>query len=361
MHGERIRQARELSGLTQTELFQRSGVGQSAIAQIESNTYVPSDPVLEAIALQTGFDIGFLKQEKPPAEFPIGSFLYRSQAKVSPKERAKTHRMAQLMFEIVLAVRPKLKEIPVLIPRTSEPPEVAAQIARTSLGFSPESQIPNLLGAIERAGVLVLKLPIDIEGLDGFSSWVGINNDIPVICLLSGKKGYRQRFTLGEELCHLIKHSPLRCTVAEADDEAHRFVGELLLPEEVIRDEISQPITVSSLWPQRARHGVSLQFLIRRVLDLGLITANQYKYLMMQISSRGWRKEEPGDADIPQEQPRMFPKMVELVYGNPPDWQQLKRDTGGVPTPLLKTLLGNSSLDDAGPDRKVLSFQKRAS
>jgi hypothetical protein len=80
---------------------------------------------------------------------------------------------------------------------------------------------------------------------------------------------------------------------------------------------------------------------------------------MVQISSRGWRKEEPGDAEIPQEQPRMFPKMVEIVYGNPIDWQQLKRDTGGVPTPLLKTLLGKISFDDPGSDHKVLSFQKR--
>jgi Zn-dependent peptidase ImmA (M78 family)/transcriptional regulator with XRE-family HTH domain len=361
VHGDRIRQARELSALTQTELAQRSGVRQSAIAQIEAGVYVPSDTVLEAIALRTGFDIGFLKQDQPPAEFPIGSVLYRAQAKVSTKERAQAHRMAQLMFEIDLLMRSKLRDIPVLIPRTSEPPEIAAQIARASLGFSPESQIPNLLGAIERAGVMVLRLPLSAEGLDGFSSWVGLNHDIPIICLLSGKKGYRQRFTLGEEFCHLIKHNPLRCTVAEADDEARRFVGELLLPEDVVKDEITQPITLSSLWPHRARHRVSLQFLIRRVFDLEMITPNQYKYLMMQVSSRGWRKEEPGDADVLQEQPRMFLKMVEVVYGNPPNLHQMKRDSGGVPIPLLRTLLGTMPSNDPRTDRKVLSFQKKAS
>ena len=362
MHGERIRQARELSALTQIELSRRSGVTQSAIAQIEANVYVPSDPVLEAIALQTGFDIGFLKQDRPPAEFPIGSFLYRSQAKVSTREKAQAHRTAQLMFEIAVLMRSQLKEIPVLIPRTTEPPEIAARIARTSLGFSPESNIPNLIGAVERAGVLVLRLPIAIDGLDGFSSWVGLNHDIPVVCLLSGKKGYRPRFTIGEELCHLIKHNPLRTTVAEADEEARRFVGELLLPEEVIREEVSQPITLSSLWPHRARYQVSLQFLIRRVFDLEMITANQYKYLNMQVSSRGWRKEEPGDAEIAQEQPRMFSKMVQVVYGNPPNLGQLKRETGGVPIPLLRTLIGDGiSYSDSNRDRKVLSFQTQAS
>ena len=361
MHGERIRQARELSALTQLELARRSGVAQSAIAQIEAGVYVPSDSVLQAIALQTGFDIGFLRQEKPPAEFPIGSCLYRAQAKVSPKDKARAHRIAQLIFEVVLAMRSKLRDVPALIPRTSEPPEVAAQIARASLGFSPESPIPNLMGAIERAGVLVLKLPVVVKGFDGFSSWVGLNHDIPVICLLSGSKGYRQRFTLGEELCHLIKHNPLRCTVADADDEARQFVGELLLPEDVVREEISEPITLSSLWPHRQRHMVSLQFLIRRVLNLDMISPNQYKYLNMQISTRGWKQEEPGDAAIIQEQPKMLAKMIEVVYGTPPDFRRIKQDTGGVPIPLLRSLLGFTTLDDPEPSRKILHFQKRAS
>ena len=239
MHGERIRQARELSALTQIDLAQLVGITQSAIAQIESGAYVPSEFILNSIALQTGFDVGFLKQDKPPAEFPIGSFLYRTQAKVTSKQKSQAHRISQLMFEIASVMRSRLQDIPVLIPRTSEPPEDAARIARTSLGFSPESPVLNLTGAIERVGVVVLSLPLEVEGLDGFSAWVGNNHDVPVICLLSGKKGYRLRFTLGEELCHLIKHNPLRCTVREADGEAHRFVGELLIPEESAREEFS--------------------------------------------------------------------------------------------------------------------------
>lgn len=361
MHGERIRQARELSALTQTELAQRTGITQPAIAQIESGVFIPSDSVLQAIALQTGFEIGFLKQEKPPAEFPIGSFLYRSQAKVTTKDKARAHRIAQLMFEIASTMRSKLRDIPILIPRTSEPTEDAARIARASLGFSPESPLTNFINALERAGVLVLQIPLEVDGLDAFSSWVGLNHDIPVICMLSGKKGYRYRFTLGEELCHLIKHNPLRCTVPEADSEARQFAGELLLPEEVIREEISEPVTISGLWSHRNRYQVSLQFLIRRVLDLGIISPNQYKYLNMQVSSRGWKKQEPGDVDVIQERPRMFVKMVEVVYGNPPNLQQMKKDTAGVPIPLLRSLLGNAPADRPDPSGKVISFYKRAS
>jgi Zn-dependent peptidase ImmA (M78 family)/transcriptional regulator with XRE-family HTH domain len=352
-----------LCGLTQAELAHKTGLRQSAIAQIESGAFFPSESVLQAVAMHTGFEIGFLKQDKPPGDFPIGSFLYRSQAGVSAKDKARAHRTAQLMFEIAQVMRSRLKNIPVLLPRTSEPAEVAAQIVRASLGFSPESVISNLVNAVERSGVMILSLPLDIEGLDGFSAWVGENHDIPVICLLSGKHGYRQRFTLAEELCHLVKHSPLRCTVKEADEEARRFVGELLLPEDIVREEIIHPITLSGLLPHRAKRRVSLQFLIRRVLDLDIISQNQYRYLMMQVSSRGWRKREPGDEAITQEQPRMLAKMVEVVYGNPPDFMQMKRDMCGTPVSLLRSLLGHSlpPPDPVGPDRKVLSFYKRAS
>ena len=364
MFGNRIRQAREFCGMTQNELAEKSGLRQSAIAQIEAGAYTPSDAAIQAIAIPTGFEMAFFKQDKPPAEFPIGSFLYRSQAGVSARDKARAHRTAQLMFEIAQLMRSRLQAIPVLLPRTSEPPQIAAQIARTSLGFSPESTIPDLINAVERAGVMVLNLPTEIKGLDGFSAWVGVSHDVPIMCLVAGKRGYRQRFTVAEEICHLIKHTPLRCTVKEADEEAHRFAGELLLPEEVVRAEVVHPITLSSLLPYRAKRKVSLQFLIRRLADLEIISQNQYRYLMMQVSSRGWRTHEPGDETVVQEQPKMLAKMVQVVYGNPPNFVKIKRDLCGAPVGLLRSLLGPSLPPEPTPEpqrSKVLSFYKRAS
>jgi Zn-dependent peptidase ImmA (M78 family)/transcriptional regulator with XRE-family HTH domain len=362
VYGDRIRQARELCSLTQTELAKSVGVPQSAIAQIESDAYTPSDSVLQAIAIRTGFDLPFLKQDTPPAEFPFVSALYRAQVKVKPKEKALAHRTVQLMFEIVQLMRPKLREIAITVPRTSEPPEVCAGIARASFGLSPGSPIPNLVNVVERAGVMILQPPLDIDGLDGFSAWVGPNHDIPLICLLPGKCGYRPRFTLAEELCHLIKHTPLRCSVKEADAEARRFAGELLLPEDAVRESVTQSIGLASLLPLKARYKVSLQFVIRRVLDLSMITDNQYRYLNMQIGSRGWKKEEPGDSAVLPERPRLFAKMIEVVYGNPPDFVRMKRDMGGAPVSLLKSLVGiNPSEPEPEPSRRVISFGGRPS
>lgn len=361
MSGERVRQARELAGLTQMELAMAAGIAQSAIAQIEAGLFAPNEQVLQAIAIQTGFDVQYLRKDTPPAEFPMGSALYRTLAKVSAKDKEKAHRMAQFMFEMVLAMRPRLKSIPVMISKLSEPPEVAAQITRSSLGFSPESPVPDLINALERAGVLVLDLPLAVEGLDGFASWVGPNSETPVICLLGGKHGYRRRFTTGEEVGHLVQHFPLRCGVPQADDEARRFAGELLLPEEMMRRQVLSPVTLTSLGPVRNKMKVSYAFLIKRIADLGIIKPNQYRYLMMQMSSRGWRTVEPGDSTVTQEKALLFSRMVEAIYGNPPDIARLRRDVG-APVGLLRALIGTapSTDPDTGAGR-IVAFQKRAS
>jgi len=335
MKGERIRQAREVSGLTQTQLAGLVGITQAALAQIEAGAYTPADHILTELATHTGFDIAFLKKEEPPVEFP--SVLYRAQAKVSPKDKARAHRLAQLFFEIVLQLKGRLKEIPVLIPRISGDPISAARIARNNLGLSPDTPIANIVTSIERAGVLILPLPLAIDGFDGFSSWVA---GTPVICSLAGKIGFRSRFTMSEELGHLVMHHPLRISIEQADEEARDFAGEFVLPEDAMRREMFSPITLASLAPMKLRWRAASQFLAYRAKDLDLVTYNQFRYLMQQMSARGWRGSsgEPGDAQIMQEQPRAVYKMVEVVYGPSPDWNRLRKDTG-VPMRLLKALL----------------------
>ncbi len=81
INGDRVKQAREIKGLTQEELGIRIGKSQSTIAHLERNSkqllLQPSEGVIEAIAFETGFPVGFFYQESGP-EFPLGSLLYRS-------------------------------------------------------------------------------------------------------------------------------------------------------------------------------------------------------------------------------------------------------------------------------------------
>lgn len=349
MKGERIRQARELCGLTQSELAERAGVAQSAIAQIESDVYSPSDAVLHSIAISTGFDLAFLKLEEPPPNFPFASTLYRSLLKVSAKDKARAHRVAQLMFELVSRMRKRFRDMPVMLPRTTEDPLTSARIARSNLGLSPNTPIPSIIAAVERAGVLVLNLPIEIDGLDGFSAWVGPSQSIPLICLLSRRHGFRVRATISEELGHLCMHTPLRVSVDEAERQAKEFAGEFLIPEEAMRLEMETPITLSSLARSKKRWGASIQFQIVHAQRAGMLTPNQCRYLMQQLSAKGWRREEPSDHAIASEQPRAFRKMAEMLYGSPVNLNAIRKETG-IPLRVLKAVFYDGLIRSEAPE-----------
>src|SRR5690242_15131605 len=98
INGERLRQARELHGFTQTELAERVQVEQSLIAQIEGGKKQPSERILEAIALATGFPPSFFKQMNG-LDFPAGSLLFRAHAFVGKLQRAQAHRYAEVRSE----------------------------------------------------------------------------------------------------------------------------------------------------------------------------------------------------------------------------------------------------------------------
>lgn len=75
IYGERIRQVRELSRLTQAELAENIGATQPAVSHMESGRTQPSIFMLDRIAMVTGFLPSFFRQPPGP-EFPMGSLLF---------------------------------------------------------------------------------------------------------------------------------------------------------------------------------------------------------------------------------------------------------------------------------------------
>jgi len=338
MIGSRIKLAREIAGLTQTELAERIGTTQSGIASMEANLYRPSPEYLKTLAKETGFGLPFFEPSHID-EFPSGALLYRAKTAVTKAERQHAHGLTSVAFELAVSLGQKLKQVPVNLPRLKESPERAAQITRTALGIAPHVPVVDLMQRAERNGILLLVVPREIGGLDGFATWVGSPYPRPVIALLGGKVGYRINFTLGEEIGHLVLHSPLTVSVVEADNQARAFAQELLLPREAMLDEMGSPVTLTNLALLKPRWNVSLQLLIRRASDLKLITPNQYRYLNQQVRSSGWHQLEPGDEHIPQPKPRLMRKMAELQYGNPIDLDKVSAESG-IPTRLIAEMLG---------------------
>lgn len=337
--GERVRQARECCGLTQAELATRIGVSQPTISDIEAGRLQGSQKTIEKIATVTEFPVAFLEEKQAPT-FPLGTLLYRARTAMTAEHRARAYRQAQLAFEFTHWLAGHANIPKVRVPEHAGDPTTAAALARAAMGLSPEDPIPHLTAVLERNGVIVLPLLADMSHLDAFATWVESDVHRPVIAVAQGRPGDRQRFSVAHELGHLIMHAVPRGPFEQLEREADTFAAEFLAPETAMRQEITTPVTLNSLANLKPRWRVSIQMLVRRAKDLGIITARQYHYLFQQIGYRGWRREEPAHLAVPIEKPRLLRKLAEVLYGTPIAYDQIAVDAK-MPGSFVQKLLGS--------------------
>lgn len=335
LNGERVLQAREIRRLTQAELADKVGVSQPIIARIEQGLMVVSDTVLEKIALQTGFPLDFFSKSAP-VQFPVGSLLYRKQSTLRSQDKAWLRQVAEIGYEIYMALSQRVKRMPVSFPKLDDEDTVSvARLLRSSLGFAPDTPITNLIYRLETNGVICIAVPgSHIEGFDAFSMWIERR---PVLVLNVERPSDRIKWTAAHEAIHLVMHHSLRGSTAVAEREASVAGSEFLMPTEAMLKEIVPPVTLSSLAEMKQRWGVSIQALTRRAYDLRIIAEHQYKYLNIKIRDMGWKKEEPGSTSLSLEKPRVLRKLAEMFYGN--DFRRLA-DEVSFPRPLVEAIVG---------------------
>jgi Zn-dependent peptidase ImmA (M78 family)/DNA-binding XRE family transcriptional regulator len=359
--GRRIRQARELRRLTQSDLAIKVGVGQSAIAQVESEFKNPSRPLITKIAMHTHFPVSFFTVD-PATEFPVQSLLFRAKSSMTKRDAAEASRYAELLYEVTEKMTAHVTEIPLAIPTSATEPISAAKQVRLALQIPSDQPVPHLTNAIERAGVLILALPATLAGRDAFTVWVERQaGPLPIIATSKDRPGDRLRLSLAHELGHVVmRHLPR----ADPDQEkrAYAFAAELLMPEAAIRREITGPITLSSLAVLKPRWRVSIQALIRRAYDLHLVPERQYRYLFEQLAAKGWRTKEPSNLDIPIEKPRALRQMAELIYGQPIQYERMAAEMH-LSMPFLHQVMqdyapySGAEEERSGPSRNVISFR----
>ena len=80
------------------------------------------------------------------------------------------------------------------------------------------------------------------------------------------------------------------------EKQANMFASALLLPRDTFGEDIKMyPTDLSYYQIMKRKWKVSMQAMMYRSRQLGIITLNQYQYMMRQVSKNGWRTHEPGD------------------------------------------------------------------
>jgi len=308
----RLRQARELRGLTQTALARQVGVHPSAIAQLETGRIQPSPAVLDALSRATGFPPVFFTRPSGPA-LPLGSLRFRARAAMTARQRRQAWAYAEILYDLMASMAAQTEYPAPRLPRLDGDPVAAAALTRQALGLAPDQPIGPLIRTLERHGVWVLAIPVPLPRRDACSVWAGGDGATPVLVVAATAAGDRRRFSVAHELGHLVLHQMPHGSPHELERQADAFAEVFLLPEAAMRAALVPPITLTTLADLKTRWGVSLQALIRRAHTLELLTPSQYRSLSAQLGARGWRTQEP--IAVPVERPRALRQLAELLYG----------------------------------------------
>ncbi|RAV18812.1 helix-turn-helix domain-containing protein [Paenibacillus contaminans] len=325
---DRLVEAREIRGMTTTELAEEVGVSQQAISKFEKNDKSsPSFETIEKIALVLNVPVNFFYKTSVPTKEAVVFFRSKSAATVKSK---KIHanklgwiREISLYLDNLL-VFPTTK-IPRLIDRErfiptefNEIDEMAISVREMwGLGNGP---ISNIVLLLEKMGAVVARSPFSTYSIDACSVWH--DGDRPYILLSNDKTASRSRFDIAHELGHLVLHSRLKTSefnqkenYKRIEKEANRFASSFLLPAPSFGREIFSS-TLEHLVSLKERWKVSINAIAYRAMQLEIFSEYQYIYLKNKLAQNNWLTKEPLDDELPFEEPTLLKQAFEAVVEN---------------------------------------------
>jgi len=297
--------AREARQLNQHELAGRINMSPTNLSKIERGDVGISDELLDAIASCTGYPRHFFQQ---PGTIVPEHLCYRRRQHVPQRQmmpiiaRANIIRQhVQLLSRTLHIETPQIPSLP-LVPGVT-PADLAAEL-RTLWKVEP-GPIGHLSRLLERQGIALMPLDFGSARVDSRSLLT--DDGYPLICYNSQLPGDQLRFTLAFELGQLVMHTGTPVGL-ERDivDEANAFAAAFLMPGEDIRPDLEKNITIALLGELKKKWKVPMISLLYRADELGLLTANQKRYLMQQFNRLQIRRREPIELDIEAEQPRLL-------------------------------------------------------
>jgi Zn-dependent peptidase ImmA (M78 family) len=125
-----------------------------------------------------------------------------------------------------------------------------------------------------------------------------VNSKIPLIVLNKEKLRKaldRKRLTALHELGHLVLNLE---NFKERDEEklCHYFAGAMLIPSTTLKKELGgkrSRLSLNELSALKQQYGISMQALVYRAKDLGIVSENYLKQFFFMFTQMGYRNEEP--------------------------------------------------------------------
>lgn len=304
--------ARELRGISQSELSNKIGINQSSLSKFEKGLSNLSENVKFKIADTLGFPYSFFLREN--VKVPISDFYYRKRASVLKKELSKFEALIDIyrmqIDTLLTSVEIPEYDLPNFDIKHNGTPEEIARKLRTHFQLE-KGPINDLTGLLESHGLIIIEFDLQDLKIDGISLFT--NKNQPIIFLNNNIPNDRKQFTLAHELGHLVLHINSIVSIdRDEEDEANKFAAEFLMPELDCFNSLTQ-LRFSDLPDLKRYWNLSMAFIIMRAKTLKTITPRRTKNLMIELSKRGYRKKEPIITEF--QSPRVLDAIVN-VYLN---------------------------------------------
>lgn len=326
-NSNKLTTARLSRGFTIKDLAEKTGISRQSISNYESGKSSPRENNIVLISKVLNFPISFFSSEN--VILNSNATFFRSRSSATKKKRIMQEKKLEFSKKI-FDVLSEYVEFPKLnLPNDinkdfnnieNEDVEEMANSLREKWKISKNVPFPNITRFSEMNGIIISKANMADSKLDAVSKWI---SGKPYIMLTdNNESSVRRRFNIAHEIGHLLLHS----SVENIDDlsnkemkiienQANDFASNLLLPKDGFSKSLIS-LQMDSFIRQKAQWKVSIQSMIYRVHQLGIISDNQYIYLNKKISFNKWRKNEPYDDKIKLEEPKLFYEVYELLIKN---------------------------------------------
>jgi Zn-dependent peptidase ImmA (M78 family)/DNA-binding XRE family transcriptional regulator len=327
--GDKLKEAREARELSVAALADLLGLTRQSIYQYEGGAQSPSPEVMRRLSEILRLPYHFFSDSQDFDE--PGVLFYRSLESTAQLTRLKSERRYAWLNRLACYLRGMVKFPPVNFPRFDLPTdprqlsearvEEAAEETRRFWSLSNNS-ISNITWLVENHGAVVSLHDLGSDKLDAFSHWCDADGT-PYFVLGSDKRSaVRSRYNVAHELGHMILHRGIpketfntKAIFKLVEDQAHRFAGAFLLPEETFSLEFRSTPNLYDFLAIKPRWKVSIQFMIMRCDQLGIISEDQKSSLFTKLTAKKWRMKEPLDDQIETESPRLLRRSIELLIG----------------------------------------------
>ena len=319
-NGERLKEAVQLRAMRLSDLSTETGISKQSLSLYANGENNPPFENVEIIAKVLRFPMEFFLV-KDKCSTTTGNTYFRSQASATKllqnAQRKKLEYVAK-MYEVLLGYVdfPRLNVPKVAVnmnesafdadsQETMDEIEHLAAETRKQWGID-DGPIKNLQYIVESKGIILTGFQEKDKRVDAFSQYVHVENADPVFIIalaLGDKPMERLRFDISHELGHILMHNWGESNENLEKDEfnarekqANMFASAFLMPKDSFGRAVAPYATNLEFYRSlKKQWGVSMQAMIYRAWKLDIITANQFQYLMRQISKKGWRTHEPGD------------------------------------------------------------------